>query len=56
MKLNPRNIEMKELILEKKFKSAKLKSSIGYFRFFFIAMFIYLSIYTLTDYLVGKQT
>ena len=45
---------MKELVLEKKFRTAKLGNSIYYYRFFFILLFIYFGAYALADYLASS--
>lgn len=55
MKLKTLTCEMKELIMEKKFRSAKLENSIGHYRFFFILLFLYFGVYALTDYLATPQ-
>jgi phospholipid-translocating ATPase len=55
MKLKTLSCEMKELIMEKKFKSAKLENSINHYRFFFIILFLYFGVYALADYLANLQ-
>lgn len=49
MKLKWLTLEIRELILEKKFQSAKLSSSISHFRFFFTIISASLTIFLLLD-------
>lgn len=53
MKLNALTLEIKELILEKKFNASKIDGALRYFKFIHIMLFIIFSIFTLTDYLVN---
>jgi phospholipid-translocating ATPase len=54
MKLKMFTLEMKELVLEKKFKSAKLSDSLHHYKVFFFLLIIYFGIYFLIDYVTNS--
>jgi uncharacterized membrane protein len=56
MKLKILTLEMKELVLEKKFKSAKLTDSHNHYKVFFSLLIFYFGIFFLADYLVDYLT
>ena len=56
MKLKMFTLEMKELVLEKKFKSAKLMNSLNHYRVFFFLLIIYFGVYFLIDYVTNSVT
>jgi hypothetical protein len=53
MKLKMFTLEMKELVLEKKFKSAKLTDSHNHYKVFIILLILYFGIFFLADFLVN---
>ena len=54
MKLKMFTLEMKELVLEKKFKSAKLAESHSHYKVFFFLLLVYFGIYFLIDYVTNS--
>jgi phospholipid-translocating ATPase len=52
MKLKPFTLEIKDLILDKKFNTLKREIALNYFKFLLIIIFIFFGTFVLVDYLV----
>jgi phospholipid-translocating ATPase len=54
MKLKPYTLEIKDLMLDKKFNALKKQVALTYFKLLLILIFIFFSTFTLVNYILGE--